>query len=699
MSNNGASHSSDPDAQPSFARVPAAALIPLPAVVLLHLVGALFSSYGSWGFNHWGLFPMPAALTVLAAAVVLMLPPASALVGRLVSGFVRHILRPLIGTDQVRLVVVVSLCLFALFFIFRSRAHVYGDGFFILGAASSSGELKLFGQLYLQVLSMVLDHYSVPAMGALFGLAPEITLAIVNCVGGVVCVWGLYQLSHRLAADPASRWLIFIGSLSSGAVVLFFGYIEHYTWPTAMAVWCLYFTIGYAQDRRGAGWAVLFGVIAAAFHMVAVTYLAVALLVIAGEGFRSRQRPFGVPTKYLAGGSIIGSVIMAGVFQFTSLPKVFVPLWAVEGNPYWVLSPAHLVDTLNLVALLAPIGGLVLLATSFRGAGRLPPVSIEGKILGLLAEFTFLGSFWILPHLGAVRDWDLLSFFGFPFTLWGLYRLTRIMGGASQTNRLLVPAAVVLFVHIFPNVAEKTELDTAALRLDRLLWVSPQYQVTYDNALRAEVWGTNLRDAVGKPQLAAKYFRRRLAADSTSETAWFCIGDMFAQHGLYDSAAAYLRRLAHLDTDNIGYALRLAAVEAELGNYEVAARLAQVCAAREPGNIRAQFLAGTLLEAVGDTDRALSFYRETIRLEPTALEPIVSSGLIHFERGQYDSALVYLQRALIMDPENESLYRPIITVQVALGKDGEARGTLRVYRRFFGDRPPLDYLLQPDSQP
>ena len=676
-----------------------AALVAFAAVIGLHIIGVFFSTYHTWGFHYWSLLPQPLAFGILALALLLIIPPVSSALAALAV----RLFGPLIGflqkSRRAVLVAAVSLLVFAVLFIFRSRAHVYGDGFFILGAAADPEGLKLFGQSYLQVLSMILYHFSVPGFGYALGLSAETAFAIVNCVGGVVGIWALFRISCLLAADTVGRWFIFLGSLTSGAVILFFGYIEHYTWATSLALWALYFTIRHVQGHKSAGKAFLFGLLAAGFHLIVLPYLAIVIVSISIKKSSFDKLLLATPIAVLFAAIVLGSVGLAVLVQLTRLPDVFVPLWSLPDNPYWALSWAHLKDVFNQAILVAPLGVAFLI---FYFLAKRPGSSAptpEGRILAGVSLLTFLASFWIDPELGAVRDWDLLSFYGFPLSLWGLYRFTQMTPRPLSLHTLIIPVVITGMIHLSPNLLEKTNLKTATLHLDRMLWDSPQYQVNYQKALRAMVWGTILRDSVDEPKLAVKYFRRRLAADTTCTTSWFCIGDWFISRKEYDSAAFYLRHMASLNPSNTGYLLKLAIVEAEARNYDIAQAIMRQCVSLALEDYRFQLAAGLIASAAGNDDEALVYYRTTQRLAPGADGLALNMGLLYLQLKQYDSAYVYLKLARERSPQNESIYRPLLLAQVALGKLDEAGRTFEFYRRMFPGTPGLEGLLPEKRKP
>jgi tetratricopeptide (TPR) repeat protein len=660
-------------------------------IIGLHLIGTLYPGYATWGFNYWSLFSLPVALGLLVLALMLLIPTVSVLVTNFLSSVLAPIDSFLRSWNRMVLISSLSLLLFGLLYIFRSRAHVYGDGFMVLATQTDIEKPFELNVYFMKPLVVLFHRFAFHMLSFIIPAAPENIFAIINAVGGVLGVWALYRISRLLSSHRASRWFIFFAALISGAVVLFFSYLENYTWPLALALWSLAFSIGFVTKKNPRWPALLTAILAVGFHVVTLPFLIVAILASIGYFDKRLNLARKVPFALLAWGSVVATIVLALVIQVSKLSKFIVTLWPQLHRPYWSLSAGHIIDIFNESILVAPIGAIVLLTLLFvhRKNDRIQsPVS---KVLALASLLTFLFSFWIEPKLGAPRDWDLLSFFGFPLSLWGAYQLANFSSRLRPSRTWVAGVIVVAAIHVVPNIVEKNDLKRATHHLDRMLWDSPQYQADYDKARRALVWGTILRDAVDEPELAVKHFRRRLSADSTCATSWFGIGDWFAKQQKYDSAAFYWRQMAHHDQSYTGYLIKLAAVEAELQNFDTAQQIMAQCLKLAPDDYKVHYAAGLIASAAGNTNEALSRFREALRLQPDADKAVLNIGLIYSHVKQYDSAYVYLKQAQKTIPDNTDLYRALLTTEVALGKLDEARQTFEQYRK-LNPNAPIDSL-------
>ncbi len=649
--------------------------LPFALVVLLHLAGWYFPTYYTWGFNYWHWTGDIAAVVGLTTALILLVPSLSSLIADTVTFVIAWFGRVFFLFGAISKKVVFAVLLFCILFLLRSEAHVYGDGYTVLSSLMSSDEPWIFDQLYLQPAAVLLHRGVISLTQPWLGFDVETVFALVNCLGGLLGLWAVYRLASALAGSVSHRWCLVFGTLTSGTVILFFGYIEYYTWATAIGLWSLYYSVKHVQGRSRLWPALLLAVLAVTFHVVALPYLVVVILSWLAAGKSDSVKQLSGTNLVLAAMILFCVTVgIAAVVQYTKLENVLVLLSPISINPYWLLSWAHIIDVVNQALLVAPLGVVAfffLLFTRDKNPGRRPR---ESLVLGSAAYFHFLAAFWISPVIGAPRDWDLLSFYGIPFSLWAVWRLSRI-GKVSLSRRWVVVAAVVMLVHLLPNLYEKNHLSVAVTRLDAMLWHSDQYRIEHNGANQARVWGILLRDELERPDLAVRHFRRRLQADSTCATCWFGIGDYFQSTNVLDSASYYYRRAATQNSTHKKYLFRLANVETELGNYEVAYQALQQMLSIDPDDSKVHLAAGVITSKTGDFKRALRHYRQSLQLQPNQQLALANMGRIYAHEKVYDSATAYYRRALSLSPEEE-LYRELLEFQVSMGKNEDAMETL-----------------------
>lgn len=614
----------------------------LGALILVHLVGAFLPVTTAWGFNYWNLAPLPVAVGLLLVALVLLVPPVSERVSRLFGSLVSKVAAFLKNKNRYLTGLAGLAFAFALFYIFRSEAHVYGDGFTRLeGYAVKDGAI-IYDKLFLEVGSIVLPHYVYRLLDYLFGLSPEHVYALVTSLGGMVGVWALYAISRLLAEKNLERWFIFLGTLTSGAVILFFGYIENYTWSTAMALWTLYWALKYVQGKSRFWPVLVFSLAAVFFHLVTTPIVAMALLTLAVRKADKKKQPLR-PLVWKIG--LIGAVGSFGVvlaFQYSDLPMVFTPLWPAENIPYWFLSSAHLVDFLNQIVLVAPLGGIVALMIMTSTKYRVKAVTPEGAVISIAAAATLIASFWVDPEIGAIRDWDLISLFGFPFSLWGAYTVLNLKAASGVRPAWLFSLVVVFAVTIVPNLAEKNNLAVAVNRVDTNLWADSHYQLDYKKANRCVSWGYILYINTGEQERAVKYFLRNLKINPDSYQALANLGEIYYDRQRYDSANIYLKRVLELDPDNTRYLDKLAHTELVLGNRESSLEYLLQAERADSTDNDIQTNLGMVYSQLGQFNEALVRFRRAYRSAPGVFKNVLNLALAFNNLQMPDSAAYYL---------------------------------------------------------
>jgi len=204
-------------------------LTPFFAIPVIHIIGSVFPGYNTWGFNYWSLFDLRLSLVILLLACLLMIPPVSANIWKMFGLIFAGPIRLLKNLNPYFSRLLVSIALLCLFFFLRSRAHIYGDGYQVLSLYSSEADIMIGAQLYLQVFSIFLYQLVIPGLTGLFGVSVDKAFALINSAAGVAGFWAIYLIAGRLTSRMRGRIFLLCSALTSGSVILFFGYIETYT--------------------------------------------------------------------------------------------------------------------------------------------------------------------------------------------------------------------------------------------------------------------------------------------------------------------------------------------------------------------------------------------------------------------------------------------------------------------------------------
>jgi len=662
---------------------------PFGAVVLLHVVGCLFPGSTTWGFSCWSLTDPAVSAGVLGLALLLLWPGITRSVAGLIEPGQRR-LSQLGGAGRRIVTTLVLLLVAVLLYTFRSKALVYGDGYTVLSDASESENVTFHLQYYFQVLSVYFYHFLLKFATDLTAVAPERIYALANVAGGVIGLWALLGISKQIASTTSSRVFIAITGLSSASILLFFGYIENYTWSLALGLWCLSFCLGYARNDKGPFGLVILAVLATLFHAAALPFAVVALISLFMRSTPGGNMVLNFRLRTVNTVIIIGVLILAIISHMTR-SNILVPLYPLEGNEYSVLSPRHIIDVLNQFILVAGLGLALILASLIQQRKRVFAIGLEDGILGTAALLTFLASFWINPDIGAPRDWDLLAFFGLPVTLWGAFRFTKLFPKRIVPSAWSVAAAVVVVVHLGANLYEKNNPDLALTRLDNLLYADPHYQIEYRSADRCLAWASILQQAADRPDLAAKYLERRVKAVAGEYQACFGLGDIYYRVGQYDSAAKYMALGLMFKPDEMRFLLNLCHIEQARGNYGSSIKIASKALELEPASIDALTYMGLAFSYTGRPQQALDYFRQAYELAPHSYDQIVNMGFTHALARRPDSAYHYISLALPVAPADKraDLLCCAIAAALELGRIGEAAYHLDLLKKLAPDSPDI----------
>ncbi|UCE25287.1 MAG: tetratricopeptide repeat protein [Candidatus Zixiibacteriota bacterium] len=662
---------------------------PFLAMVLLQLVGFFFPGSGTWGFNYWSLVDPVAVSVVFAGAILLLISPVtrttSGLFGKLavVGEFFR-------GPARFVLVVLLSIGITAILFYFRSKALIYGDGYTILNDTVDSTTVVLYRQYYLQPLAVYFHHYLFHMINGLEILSGEEIYALINAVGGMVGVWALVRITGQLTGDSTTRVFLLLAALTSSSTILFFGYVENYTWATSMSLWSLSFAIRYARDRRGLAGLVMFSMLAFLFHMITLSFIVVAIMALFIRSGPAGNRLLGIRLPAISLLFILGSVLFIAVSQLMDVP-IFVSLLPTLSHSYWSVSPTHLIDVLNQLMLVGGPGITLLIFTLIAARKKALAAGPEDGLMGTAALLAFLTAFWIDPGIGASRDWDLLSFYGFPLTLWAAYRFVKLFPKRKISPQWVVAITVVAIVHLGGNLYEKRHPDLAVTRLDSLLSEDDHYQPGYDISRRCIAWAKILQTGAGRGDLALKYLKRRLESFPDSYQACFNLGDIYYRDGELDSAAKYLALGLDIKPDEVRFLLNMSKIERIRQQYASSASWAAKAMAVDSNHVEALTEMGIGLSNTGDVGGALPYFRKAYRLAPDSLNQLVNLGYCYAMAQIPDSTYYYLTLALPRVPESAKvgIYCCVIDAALKLGRTEKAAEYLEQLRRIAPGAPQI----------
>jgi len=439
-----------------------------------------------WGLNHLAFCPSHWRLIVLCLTAIVFVPPFATMVARGGIRIAHAWLRSLEeGVNTLALTGVISFIVFAAF---RSATKLLGDGYFVF---NNYRETAVNGYDLGQFISQVtvaekiypateLLNFAASWIAGWFGASPVGGVWILNCAIGALMVVTLLCVIRKLDWPDSARMTLLILALATGALQLFFGYIEHYT--PALALGFLYLLFA-ARAIGGSGRLVLPGIILFAglfFHVQLVlllpSYLWLLLWVLA-----ARRRPEWSLRLAITVGLVTIAVVLPAIYA-TPLGSFALP---ISGADYSVFSGAHLLDILNIILLLTPVWLLLAVISVFRLFAKKQTGQRVTAFTLSLGVPAWLFILFVRPELGLARDWDLYAITVLGIAAPGIYSLARTVARSENPARfttVLAPAIVLSVALVVSWIGVNASAEKSVTRYRSILvydTTNPGY--TYEN--------------------------------------------------------------------------------------------------------------------------------------------------------------------------------------------------------------------------
>jgi hypothetical protein len=469
------------------------------------LVGVLlawaFPQARVWGFHHLAFLPWPLSATLIVIAALSWTP----LGGKFADRILPHVTKFLRRTWLVMAAAVV------LFVGLQVSVPLLGDGTLWIKELSWIGEFKARGQSVpagrwlkrkepLEIASHELVFRAVAALhppAALSGSAEDMEVAIkvreqwfrdaarrvyfwMSIAAGAAAVWLALRFARRRLLET-QRPLFLRIVLGSSASLLFFGYVENYSW---MFVWMLACLLAGLEEsfppRRFPVKTLLLFLVAVAFHL-AMVFLLPALLFLLwiwlrpnrGVTLESQHREFVARRAWIimAVFAVLGLAGYLYVKGWKGWISVMPLTAALSRDGYAFLTLSHFLDLLNLAALVLLPATIILIASRL-GKDRPACEYIQTAFLALTAGCgaAFVAVF--NPNLGMARDWDLLAACLLPVLVLAGWKLAHADLGMQRGAILAALAGFGVLItvpYILVQAGEKWSVARyeTLLKLDR----------------------------------------------------------------------------------------------------------------------------------------------------------------------------------------------------------------------------------------
>jgi tetratricopeptide (TPR) repeat protein len=664
-------------------------LVGVGMLTLGHLIAAAAPGIRTWGIDYWSELPAGVRWLMVGMVGLALFPPLARAVDAMI-GRVRWRPAGVLAT---------AVILAILFVVFRSRALAYGDGYSFSGYLAAGTMPRFEAQLAVMWLDLTVHWALYRFLVMPLGGSVDLTYAILSALGGLFALWAVVRIATVVTTSGPARRLLIAAALASGAVALWFGYVEAYTLTNAAGLWALVFAID-AQRRPRLLWGAWgLWVVACAFHLLAVPLA----LPLAWATWRVR-RPATPPLSHQAAAVRFGAGFLVCAIGGTILHQIgraiTVPVWRTPDSTYTALSIHHLADVFNQALLVAPVGliGLVvwLVGRHVAPGGSATPTTTRGAARGILAvaaASTWYFAFWVDPLLGAFRDWDLLAGFGIPLSLWGALVLWEPSGKGTHHAWRWVPVALLAAIHVGSYVVALQDETRGAMRVDRLVRQDSHYSAGFFRGARLTPWAFTMAKEEGRWDIAAEHFRRRAESCPTDAMSWKNLGAACQRLGTYDSSIAAYEQAAHCDSNDVSTYQCLGLLYIRRDDPERAVQTLTRAVALSDTTLVVRNLLAQSYQRLGMLERADSVTQETIRLRPDDYEAYYLLARGAQVRGDTATALRYYEDAVARNPADEEVYIRLVEL-CQKGKDRERTATAaRRWEAKFPADPKSSFIL------
>jgi hypothetical protein len=436
-------------------------------LLTLHLAAFQLDEEMAWSLWPYTMLPrwLGWALALLAAALIL--PPLN---HRLAGGIQRLWSVWPAKHARRRWFAAAALLAGLLFWLFRLRHLRWGDAYVLTVALAYDGPGGPLIYNWQAPLTVFIHQRLWQFIASpLLGWPVEHVYAAVSIISGVVFVYILLSFTARLGRSSLETAVMAGLMLTTGAMQLFFGYVENYTLISLGLLITLFLAWRTLQGELPLLWPVLALALTNSFHPSTV-FLWPGMGLLAWLCWqRGYVSTTGLLWQALAPPLLVGAGVLAlmesgqhGLSELFGADRPgggdgiwFVPLFetSTEWQHYTMFSAAHLLDWSNEHLLISPFGlplfVLILIAAHrFRLDlfATLPEKDYALFLGAMSASYLLLTWLWN-PDYGGRKDWDLFAPSAFVYTLLVGYLLVRVLTDKNRLREAGLFAITVSLLH------------------------------------------------------------------------------------------------------------------------------------------------------------------------------------------------------------------------------------------------------------
>ncbi|OGG49815.1 MAG: hypothetical protein A3F84_28480 [Candidatus Handelsmanbacteria bacterium RIFCSPLOWO2_12_FULL_64_10] len=650
------------------------------AVVLLHLLFALWRTPAGWGVHALAFFPAWASVGATALALVLLLPAVSGIwnsgTQEKPSSFLPDFLSSKFPNLRYALIGLLSVIPL---YLLRVRVQTLGDG--PLWVRELTGPV---GRLASEPLTIYLVRL---LYGLTQGAGWEDALRVYRALSwacGALYVFLALLTADAVGRDRRERAVLRLSLLTVGTVEMFCGYAEHYA-PLTVGVLAFLYAAWRYLDGRGSlmGPALVWGGTFALHFSAAVLFPSLIFLYFI-EWRRSPARA-GFWLKMAAPPALVLFVLLLIGWRLDLDPRSFgtaphvVPLWGTDPflRPHALLSGVHLADVINEHLLVAPMGLLLVGATLLTVRDRVAR-NPHLLLLGSAAFFHVALTVLFNPEIGAFRDWDALSPVAVPVALLGGYLLTRCTEPKTQRRLAWVTGVVALF-HLVPWLWVNADAERALARFSATLKGGARLSAHARGTGWDELRG--ICERMGRKGEALGAAKASFEASPRHPRYLSNVVRLTDETGGREALEPLLKEIAARDPGFAQTRVHLATLYHEQGRFAEGEQEYRAALSVDPGDASVHTGLGLLLYAAGRMEEGAAAFEEAARLDAGDPVPFSKLGIFHMNRGQIDRGIEAFRRAVALRPDYAEAKANLGVALYQKGRldesEAELRGVLR----------------------
>ncbi len=650
-------------------------------LILLHLVTIYIASAYMWGVHFYHFFPAWIGWALTLASLALLIPSVGYFLSVKSEKLAGRIKRPFSALGESKTFLILSILSLPVFWIFRTRLHLLGDGYFRIRDLPAG---KLHLQEWLDGFTHLVVYRIMHNLNASW--TPELTYSVISILCGGMFVFLALKLSSFLGKTGVGKVLIFFFLVSLGSVQLFFGYVESYSILQVALLGYIWLAARYLSGKSGIFPAVLLFVLSIGLHVTSLIYLP-SLIYLVTRKRRVGRREEASRTKAGSSTYILAGLILVLVFAIFWVIKVatgleeagkgifLLPLVGTESYSFGMFSLGHISEFVNQLLLLSPLGiSLVIFFIFFKIISK----DFEDRLVNFLIIAAGFGLIYLFAFnftLGSA-DWDLRSspapFIGLLgvilFVRWGeqpfktLSRKTNSSegekrepkesagAGSSARQRFQTWGMIFVWLGLFHTVPWILTNASHSRSVARYVLIQEQDPHPVDETEYNLYKIARILRLAEVPEEVEKLYLRAIERNPFDTLSYFNLAAFYHKNEFLEKAIATLDTLLKVDPLYPKANWMMGNVYVKKKEYDKALPYLERVAPVLADNPDFLYDLGVSYYSTGQIDKALLRSRQILELTPDYADAYHILGFCYVKLEEFEKAKQAWQQLLILNP-------------------------------------------------